>query len=205
MRSSITATGGLALSKHKKELHIYISFPCFKSLSSGKSSISWLQRHKLTMDIWVLAMSGEKLSAEKAHFLKCQIFIYCAQLTSYKQILETFRDCGRLKNLGVMSIWLDRENLYPSQQGKESLILFKQRGYRTTAKRNNMQSTTARHSSNASASGSEKSGFMSEIKCCWFVLLRGRANNRHTTVSSFDAENLNHVRGENVSKWSYSP
>lgn len=36
----------------------------------------------------------------------------------------------------------------------------------------------------------KKNGFMSEIKCCWFVWLRGRATNRHTTVSSFEDPQL---------------
>lgn len=36
----------------------------------------------------------------------------------------------------------------------------------------------------------KKEGFMSEIKCCWFVLLRGRATNRDTTVSSFEDPQL---------------
>ncbi len=36
-----------------------------------------------------------------------------------------FSICERFRNFGVTAVWLNRENLYPSQQGKESLLLFK--------------------------------------------------------------------------------
>lgn len=83
------------------------------------------------------------------------------------------------------------EKIYIHHSRAKKVSYFsKGRGSRTTAKRNNMQSTTtACHSSNANASGSEKCGFMSGMKDNAAGFCDLTKKQIRDTVSSFVAEN----------------
>lgn len=76
--------------------------------------------------------------------------IYCAQLHTNKSWF--FLDIEKGLKLRVWWVSDSTEKIYIHPGwAKKSLTLFKESCYRTTAKRNNMQSTTACHSSNARA------------------------------------------------------
>lgn len=95
-----------------------------------------------------------------------------------------------------MGIWPDRENLYPSQLGKESLTLFQKRdSAKRPPERNNMQSAAAAcHSSNAEVA--QRCAFVSALEDNAAGLYKKQQNSRCDGLSASTKEKI-----ENQDLW----
>lgn len=82
-----------------------------------------------------------------------------------------------------MGIWLNGENLYPPRLGKEKSHTFQRVATELLPRGITCRAQQLAIHQMPEPPGSEKYGFMSEIKRCWFVLLGERADNeRHAAA-----------------------